>query len=266
VSASGGSIEANGAELYYEAQGEGPPLVLIHGGLGSSKTWQMLVPHLVDSFRVITPDTRGHGRSTNPAGKLSYALLADDVAALIAALGLVHPIVGGWSDGGQIALEFGARHPGIAAGLVVGAAYPEFRDSGLLEANRQLLGADEAGRPDIAALEANLRGFTSLLKSCHPGGEPQWQEVVRQTAPMWLDYAGLTADELHRIAIPVLVLAADRDSLVPLDLMVALYRMLDNAELAVCPHATHGGPLTASRAEVFADMIRDFARRRTPSR
>jgi pimeloyl-ACP methyl ester carboxylesterase len=50
---------------------------------------------------VITPDSRGHGRSTNPAGQLSYVRIADDVAALMAALGLIRPVVGGWSDGGQ---------------------------------------------------------------------------------------------------------------------------------------------------------------------
>jgi pimeloyl-ACP methyl ester carboxylesterase len=96
---------ANGATLYHEEHGAGEPLVLIHGGLASSAMWEPLLPGLIDRFRVITPDSRGHGRSTNPGGTLSYAQLADDVAALIAAFGLERPVVGGYSDGGQIALE-----------------------------------------------------------------------------------------------------------------------------------------------------------------
>jgi pimeloyl-ACP methyl ester carboxylesterase len=68
-----------------------------------------IVSGLAGSFRVIRPDSRGHGRSTNPAGELSYALIADDIAALIAALGLERPVVGGCSDRGQVALELGAR-------------------------------------------------------------------------------------------------------------------------------------------------------------
>jgi len=104
--------------------------VLSHGGLGSSVVWEPLIPALADGFRVILPDSRGHGRSTNPGGHLSYPQLADDLAALIAALGLVRPVVGGWSDGGQAALELGARHPGVAEALIVGAAYPDFAGTG----------------------------------------------------------------------------------------------------------------------------------------
>jgi pimeloyl-ACP methyl ester carboxylesterase len=92
-------IDVNEAPLYYEERGNGAPLILIHGGLASSSQWDPIVPELAGGFRVITPDSRGHGRSTNPAGELSYARIADDVAALIAALGLQHPVVGGWSDG-----------------------------------------------------------------------------------------------------------------------------------------------------------------------
>ena len=70
TSAPGRSIDVNGVALYYEEQGEGDPVILIHGGFASSASWQAVLPHLVDGFRVITPDSRGHGRSTNPAGDL----------------------------------------------------------------------------------------------------------------------------------------------------------------------------------------------------
>jgi pimeloyl-ACP methyl ester carboxylesterase len=94
-------IEVNGATLHYEERGDGAPVILIHGGLSSSSQWEPVVSELADGFRVVTPDTRGHGRSTNPAGELSYALIADDIAVLIATLGLQRPVVGGWSDGGR---------------------------------------------------------------------------------------------------------------------------------------------------------------------
>jgi pimeloyl-ACP methyl ester carboxylesterase len=69
--------------------GAGAPLLLIHGGFVSSAMWEPLLPDLIDGFRVITPDNRSHGRSTNPSGRLSYGQMADDVAALIAALELI---------------------------------------------------------------------------------------------------------------------------------------------------------------------------------
>jgi pimeloyl-ACP methyl ester carboxylesterase len=261
---SGRSIDVNGAALHYEEHGDGAPVIMIHGGLGSSAQWGPVVPELADRFRVITPDSRGHGRSTNPSEELSYALIADDIAALIAALGLQRPVVGGWSDGGQVTLELGARHPGAAGALIVGAAYPDFDRSGLREAHRALLGADEAGAPDPDHLDAELGEFAEEIKALHPGGAEQWRRLVRQTAPMWLDYEGLRPDELEAIQTPVLVLAGDRDELIPLDLSVSLYRALPDAELAVCPRLSHDG-LTPERAAVLASVIRDFARRHAPA-
>ena len=253
-------IELNGAALHYEVHGEGAPVILIHGGLGSSSQWQPVVPELADGFRVITPDSRGHGRSTNPSAELSYARIADDIADLIATLGVQRPVVGGWSDGGQVTLELGVRHPGAAGALIVGAAYPDFEVSGLRKAHRALLGADETGVPDPAHLDAQLGESAEEIKALHPDGAEQWRRLVRQTAPMWLDYKGLRPDELRTIQTPVLVLAGDHDELVPLDLSVSLYRALPTAELAVCPSLSHDGP-TPERAPVFASLLRDFARR-----
>jgi pimeloyl-ACP methyl ester carboxylesterase len=99
---------------------------------------------LAGEFLVLTPDGRGHGRSSNPSGALSYSALADDLAALIAALELREPVVAGWSDGGQVALELAVRHPGAVGALIVGGAYPEFDDSGLRAAHRELLAAINA--------------------------------------------------------------------------------------------------------------------------
>ena len=261
---SGESIEVNGAALYYEEHGDGAPLILIHGGLASSAQWGPVVPELADRFRVITPDSRGHGRSTNPGGELSYPLIADDVAALIAALRLQRPVVGGWSDGGQVTLELEARHPRAAGALIVGAAYPDFDGSGLRDAHRALLGADDAGAPNQDHLDAELGEFTEEIKALHPGGTERWRRLVRQTAPMWLDYEGLGPDQLEAIQTPVLVLAGDQDELIPIDLSVSLYRALGDAELAVCPSLGHDGP-TPERAQVLASLIRDFARRHAPA-
>jgi pimeloyl-ACP methyl ester carboxylesterase len=173
----------------------------------------------------------------------------------------VDPIVGGWSDGGQVTLELGVRHPGLAAALIVGGAYPDFAGSGLRDTHRTLLGADEDGVPDLAALDAELGDYAQEIKSLHPGGAQQWQTLIDHTARMWLGYQGLTTDELRSIDVPVLVLAGDRDEIVALDLSVALYRALPRAELGVCPQADHAGPTAPMRADAFAQFIADFGRR-----
>jgi carboxymethylenebutenolidase len=264
---SGGCVELNGAAIHYREQGDGAPIVLVHGGLASSDQWEPVVRELADGFQMITPDSRGHGRSTNPSEGLSYGLIADDIAALIDALGLERPVVGGWSDGGQVTLELGARYPGVAAALVVGAAYPDFDAGGLRQAHRKLLGVDEQGVPDERHLDSQLGDFAAEIKALHSGGAEQWRTLVRETASMWLGYEGLRSHELRAIQTPVLVLAGDQDEFVPIELAVCLYRALPDAELAVCPHLSHDGP-TSERARVFASLIRDFARRRVgqPSR
>ena len=116
-------IKTNGLNIYYEDYGSGEPLVLLHGGLGSSARMRPLVPALSKHCRVIVPDARGHGKTDNPGGKFSYRLLADDLAEFIQRLGIHQPFICGWSDGGQTALELGMHYPNLAKGLVAGAAW-----------------------------------------------------------------------------------------------------------------------------------------------
>lgn len=95
------------------------------------------------------------------------------------------------------------------------------------------------------------------LKALHA----HWSALVKQSGDMWLTYDGLADEAVAGIEVPTLVLAADRDELVGLDLAIALYRALPNAEFAVSPSSDHGAPFTPERAPVFAGLIDDFARR-----
>ena len=139
MATAGTYIEANGIRVYYEVYGEGEPLLLIHGGTATSRAWASHLPAFTEHFRVFTPDSRGHGRTDNPTGELDYRVMADDVAALVSVLGLQRPLVLGYSDGGQIALELGMRYPGLARALVLGGAQFGFSEA-YLEAVRALLG------------------------------------------------------------------------------------------------------------------------------
>jgi pimeloyl-ACP methyl ester carboxylesterase len=238
----------NGTAIAYVERGSGPPLVLLHGGLGAGVTWEPVAARLADRFRVVTPDSRGHGRSLNPGGSLSYPLLADDIAALVAELELDRPIVAGWSDGGQVALELAVRHPHAAAALVVGGAYHDFAGSGLRDSHRHLL----------AHLDEELGDEADEIKALHD----DWPALIEQTAGMWLDYPGLPDATIRDIAAPILVLAGDRDELVPLELSLSLFTHLSDAELAVIAHTDHSAPLSEQRADAVAFAIGDFAARR----
>jgi pimeloyl-ACP methyl ester carboxylesterase len=254
----GQQIEVNDVSLYVEEHGHGDPLVLVQPGLLSSASWTGVVPVLAEEFRVITFDTRGHGRSTNPSGCLTYELIADDTAALIDALRLERPFVGGWSDGGEIALQFGLRHPGRARALIAGATSLELGSEKTRFEMRAFFHIGEDDEPDLDALAAEFdQTLLPMMRHAHPRGETHWQTIVKQSATMWLTYAGLTREQVERITEPALVVVGDRDEHIPVEEAVRLYRWLPQAELAILPGASHMRPLfePASLGRVVTDFL-----------
>jgi pimeloyl-ACP methyl ester carboxylesterase len=119
-------VWCKGLRIHYEDHGAGAPVVLLHGGLVTGhRMWSSHVPALARHHRVLVPDSRGHGRTDNPEGRLADDLMAEDCAAFIEALGVDRPMVMGYSDGAQTALELGIRHPDRIAGLVLGGVVAE---------------------------------------------------------------------------------------------------------------------------------------------
>lgn len=117
-----GLAEVNGIKLYFASYGEGPPVILLHGGAGNGDHWANQVPALGAKYRVIVVDARGHGRSTRDGRPLSYQLMADDLLALMDQLKLDEAALVGWSDGGIIALDVALRHPERVSKLVASGA------------------------------------------------------------------------------------------------------------------------------------------------
>jgi pimeloyl-ACP methyl ester carboxylesterase len=252
--------EVNGAELWVEEYGAGDPIVLIHGGLCAIQMWGGAIPLLAETHRVFALDDRGHGRSTNPASKLSYEQIADDAVALVRQLELSNPVICGWSDGGEIALQIGLRHPGVARALVAGATSLELGTESTRQLLRQFFHVGNDDRVDFDAFKQQFaETLLPMMRAWHPGGDAQIEMIVRQSAEMWLSYPGLTRGELDRIVDPVLVISGDRDEHVPVEEAVRLYRSLPNAELALLPGASHMRPVF--EAETFVRAVLDFVQR-----
>lgn len=110
-----GFLELPGARLYWECEGEGPPLLLIHGGLGSLRMWDGQVPELARHYRVIRYDTRGFGRTETD--DVEFANRADALA-ILDHLGAPSAYVIGQSRGGMIALDLALDHPKRVDALV----------------------------------------------------------------------------------------------------------------------------------------------------
>jgi pimeloyl-ACP methyl ester carboxylesterase len=251
-------IQANGLEIYYEEHGlsDSKPLLLLHGGALTGNSWQPYLSAFAEHFRVVTPDTRGHGRTNNPTGSMSFRSLADDVAALVRALDLQKPLIFGYSDGGQVALEVGMSYPGLPQALVVGGAHLELSE-GSRKWVRSILGDEHSPDVDFEQFERDYPDFAAGLQQDH--GPDNWKTLLKQVKPMWNALLNYTPDDFARVVAPTLVLVGDRDEFVPVEDAVQMYRLLPNAEFAAVPAADHTDFIfSAAKVAVIQPLIVDF--------
>jgi pimeloyl-ACP methyl ester carboxylesterase len=246
----------NDVKMYYEEYGSGEPLILLHGGTVTLSMWQPHIPSFAQHFRVIAPDSRGHGRTNNPTGEFSYRLLADDVAAFIQALGLTKPLICGYSDGGQIALEIGMHYPNLTRALVVGAAWYKFSEV-YLDFLKEF-GFEGPGVVNIEQIRRAMPDFVEFWQTEHSrANDPDyWQTLLRQISTMWWTPLGYTAEDFQKIAKPTLILMGDRDGTIELEQAVEMYQLIPNAELAILPNATHMSAVT--EGDLFTNIVLDF--------
>jgi pimeloyl-ACP methyl ester carboxylesterase len=262
-------VSANGIDIHYLDQGEGEPLVLLHGGMVSTNPLWTGVPiayaghmdTLAEHFRVIAPDTRGCGKTRHSAGPISFDLLADDVAAVIDALGLERPLIAGFSDGAITATILAIRHPDAVRAIVNDAGFDAFdpENTGLIAVMRQILGASPDATepdPDAAArgFEASeqMRAMFELLKRDQDSGqgEGHWRTYLRLAWDRCTQTPGYTYSDLARISVPTLILTGDRDDFCTVEQAVTAYRQLPDGELAILPGHGHYIPPAAIETTV----------------
>lgn len=254
-------VRANGVNLYYEERGKGEPLLLLHAGSLTAEMWQPYLAAFAEHYRVITPDLRGHGRSDRPSGAMSYRLLAEDMAAFVRVLGLHRPLIAGFSDGGQVALEIGMRHPSLARALVVGGA--QFKFSAAYRAwARDALGDETSPEVDPERLARNHPEWAAWLEQIY--GPDDWKPLLTQLKPMWTTPLNYTPEDFTRVVAPTLVLVGDRDELVPSEEALEMYLLLPTAELAIVPGADHGA-FFSGRAAAFRSLMLEFLLRHSGS-
>ena len=195
----------DGVRIHYEAEGEGPPVILLHGSTQSLKQWHQYgyVDELRSSFRIVTMDARGHGGSDKPHDPAAYtaASMALDVVAVMDALGLPNAAYFGYSMGGRIGYRLAELAPHRLTALIIGGAYPHGGLSPDMEDNLSKLRAGgleamAAGRstPEsrASALENDAKAIEALFV-----GTSAWQDVP--------------AEIIVRLPIPMLFFAGDLD-------------------------------------------------------
>lgn len=244
-------------EVHYLEEGRGQPLLLLHGGTATADSWGEAMPRMADRYRVFALDTRGHGKTNNPAQKMSYAQFADDVAGFIAALGLKRPLIVGYSDGGQTALEFGLRHPGKAGALVLGGTLSRPADTYIEGLHG--MGFSPSGEVDLSRLARELGPYFEQIKVAHAHhyGPDYWKAFLSQISELWLTLPHYSERQLASISAPTLVIMGDRDHLGGVDEANRLYRHLGAGELSIIANVGH----EAVNKPLFWDAVREFLAR-----
>jgi pimeloyl-ACP methyl ester carboxylesterase len=129
-----GRAVANGIDYYYEIRGQGEPLLLLHGGLGSIDMFGPVLPMLAEHREVVGVDLHGHGRTTLGDRKIDLVDMGDDMAVILDRLGYEQVDVMGYSLGGGVAFRLAVQHPGkvrrlvlVSAGYSPDGLHPEMR-------------------------------------------------------------------------------------------------------------------------------------------
>lgn len=253
----GAYVTANGIDIYYQESGQGVSLILIHGGTVTHTMWDQHIPTFAKYFRVIAPDSRGHGRTKNTASSITYRMMADDTAEFIRALGLDKPLVCGYSDGGQIGLELAMNYPALAGAYLIGGATIEWAET-YADFLREF-GMEGPGNVNFEYLERDRPKRVERLRAAHDTflGPDYWKTHMVQMSSLWWTPLNYVAEDLKKIQEPTLVMIWDRDDMtLPVDRAAEVYRMIPNAELAVVPGADHF--FVWERPEVFTQVALDF--------
>ena len=253
-----GKVPVDGVQIHYEIHGEGPPLVLLHGGVNPSDTFGAPLRGMARTHRVIAIHLRGHGLSTDTDAPWSGARMADDVAAVLAHLGIGKARFMGYSLGAAIVLQVAMRHPELVEKLVpVSVAfrtdgnYPEVRQAFL--------------RMTDTAAAIGQQLAASPLAELYP--DVDWERMMRKSAAMNEGEQDWT-EGIRGLAAPALLVFADADS-IRTEHMVEFWKLLGGgqrdagldgslrpaSQLAILPGTTHysviQSPLLIEAATAF---------------
>lgn len=222
------TVPLNGIEMAYRDVGAGEPLVLLHGFGGCAEDWAPFLDALGARYRLIVPDLRGHGRSTNPAGTFTHRESAADVLALLDTLGIERFRAVGISAGGMTLLHAARAAPGRVERLVVVGVGTAMGDGTRAWVRATTLASLP---PEVAA------GF----RACAARGEPQAAALAAQFARL-ADADGpdpFAPADLSGVAVPTLLVQGDRDVFFPVEHVVGLYHSLPDAQLWIVPGGGH---------------------------
>jgi pimeloyl-ACP methyl ester carboxylesterase len=222
-----GMAPVNGIQMYYAVYGEGDgvPILMIHGGLGYADIWANQVKDLARDHRVIVADSRGHGRSTRDKQAFGYDLMASDYLALLDYLKIDKVDLVGWSDGGIIGLDIAMKHPEKLRKLFAHAA------------NSRVDGV-RADVMESKTFLAYIERCGKIYQSVSPT-PAEYDAFVQQISAMWASQPNWSDADLQRIATPTQIVLGDHDEAVDRKHTEYLAAQIPNAKLILLKDVSH---------------------------
>jgi pimeloyl-ACP methyl ester carboxylesterase len=245
-----GYADVNGLHMYYEVQGEGSPLVLLHGGMLSiDLNYAGLLPELVGRHRVIGVELQGHGRTADIDREIIPAALARDVVALLDHLGIDRAHVLGHSMGAGTALELAVSHPDRVRSIVPisGSVRMEGMHGDLMDPSKHATSTRMPTQQDFVEMQ---EAYARL--SPHP---ERFADFLTKLSASNADLKGWSDEQLAGITAPVLSVIGDHD-FTTVEHGALMKELIPGSQLAVLPGTTH--MQTTKRVDLLVPMLAAF--------
>ncbi|HLM25635.1 MAG TPA: alpha/beta hydrolase [Thermoleophilaceae bacterium] len=243
-------IELHGHSMVYRRAGEGPPVVLIHGMVNSSRHWEKVALLLAERYSVIAPDLIGHGDSAGPRGDYSLGAHASRIRDLLAVLGIDRATMVGHSYGGGVAMQFFWQFPQrterlalISSGGLGPDVSPMLRSAALPGASGLL--SVVAHRRVVAALAAAGGQLRAIARAMHPLSGPGPRNAFLQTLRSVIDGRGQRVAANDRLYLldhaptPTLIAWGGRDNTIPVEHGRAAHRAIPSSRFELLENAAH---------------------------
>jgi pimeloyl-ACP methyl ester carboxylesterase len=269
-------IDLHGHRAVYRIAGSGPPVVLVHGMVNSSRHWEAVALDLARDHTVVAPDLIGHGDSATPRGDYSLGAHAASIRDLLTAIGIERASLVGHSLGGGVAMQFFYQFPQrterlalVSSGGLGPEVSPLLRSAALPGASALLSLA--AHRRVVAALElagARLRErgsgtgvyIQAVARALRPLERPGAREAFLQTLRAVIDVRGQRVSARDRLylldSVPTLIVWGERDNTIPLRHGLEAHGAVPHSRFETLPRAAHFPHL--EDPEGLARVLRDF--------
>jgi 2-succinyl-6-hydroxy-2,4-cyclohexadiene-1-carboxylate synthase len=263
-------IEINGLDYYYQVQGSGSPLLLLHGFACSSANWQDTLNSFTNRFQVVLIDLPGHGRTASPSGSERYTMenVSHDIITISKALHLSSVNLLGYSMGGRLALYIATRHPTFVRSLIIESASPGLETT--TQRNMRIESDNHlADQIEVTGVPSFVEQWQQLpLFATQRGLSAKRQESLRQQR-LNNSASGLANSlrsmgtgqqpslwpELEMIHLPVLIMAGELDGKF-VSIAQQMAAAMPQAELKIIGDSGHNVHL--EKIHLFTSTVLDF--------